>query len=87
MTARMIRSVRAADGDAALEAAAAELEESRSTARALRQLVAEGKAAKGSLQVAEYRIHVALRRLDELRGWQPPSEPGRPGTDDFDDAA
>ncbi len=57
------------DAAAELQAALAELEDARSTERALRALVAERKAGASSLATAQWRVQRALRRLDNL-GWR-----------------
>ena len=65
-------SFAAINPDDALNAAEAELEEARSTERAIRLLVAEGKTGASSLATAQWRLQKALERLDRL-GWHPPT--------------
>lgn len=65
------RSPRATAPPDTLTAALADLEEARSVERAIRTLVAERKEGAAALALAEYRVHLALRRVDRLRRTEP----------------
>jgi len=65
-----------------LAAALAELEEARSTERAVRTLVAERKEGAAALSTAEWRLHLALRRVERLGGLR-----GAEGSEQPPDAA
>jgi len=65
-----------------LAAALAELEEARSTERAVRTLVAERKEGASALSTAEWRLHLALRRVGRLGGLR-----GAEGSEQPPDAA
>ena len=65
-----------------LAAALAELEEARSTERAVRTLVAERKEGASALSTAEWRLHLALRRVERLGGLR-----GAEGSEQPPDAA
>ncbi len=54
--------------DDQLTAALAGLEEARSIERAVRTLVAERKEGASALSTAEWRLHLALRRVERLGG-------------------
>ena len=67
MTRRPFRSPRATATPDSLTAALADLAEARSVERAVRALVAEGEEGAAALSTAEYRVHLALARVDRLR--------------------
>jgi len=54
-----------------LTAALADLAEVRSIERAVRLLVEEKKEGAAALALAEYRVHLALERVDRLRHFGP----------------
>ncbi len=68
MTRRPFRGPRATTRPDTLTAALADLEEARSTERAIRTLVAERKEGAATLHAAEYRLNGALRRVEALGG-------------------
>ncbi len=72
MTRRPFRSPRAATPPDTLTAALADLATARTIERAIRTLVAEGEEGAAALALAEYRVHLALRRVDRLRATLPP---------------
>ncbi len=61
------RSPRAATPPDTLTAALSAVAEARSVERAIRTLVAEGEEGAAALALAEYRVHLALQRVDRLR--------------------
>ncbi len=70
MNRRPFRNPRATatpDTLTAAMAALADLEEARSVERAIRTLVAERKEGASALSTAQWRLHLALRRVDRLR--------------------
>ena len=68
MNRRPFRNPRATATPAdTLTAALADLAQARTTERAVRALVAEQADGAAALSTAEYRVHLALRRVDRLR--------------------
>ena len=67
MNRRPFRNPRATATPDTLTAAMAALAEARSVERAVRALVAERKEGASALALAEYRVHLALERVDRLR--------------------
>ena len=67
MTRRPFRSPRASTPSDTLTAALSDVATARTTERAVRALVAEGEEGAAALSTAEYRVHLALRRVDRLR--------------------
>lgn len=84
MTARIHRTVRsrlAAAPDDELGIAHAAVADARELVAAVARRVAVREEGASALHTAEWRLHAALKRLDELDGREPPTDPG----DDPDD--